>query len=285
VEAGGTKWVCAVGTGPDDLTPATTIPTTRPAETIAATIEALAAASPFDAVGIGCFGPVDLRPGSPTWGHITATPKPGWSHTDVAGPIAAALGVPVAFDTDVGAAAAGEQRWGATTDVRTSCYVTIGTGIGGAAIVDGVVQHGRAHAEMGHQRLPHDWAADPFPGTCPFHGDCWEGLANGPALAARWGRPAAELPDDHEAWALEARYVAAGLANLTLVLSPGRLVVGGGVGQRLALLAAVRVELATLLAGYVELPPLDTYVVPPALGSRSGILGAVALAAGALATP
>jgi fructokinase len=280
VEAGGTKWVCAVGTGPDDRTP-----TTRPAETIAATIEALAAASPFDAVGIGCFGPVDLRPGSPTWGHITATPKPGWSHTDVAGPIAAALGVPVAFDTDVGAAAAGEQRWGATTDVRTSCYVTIGTGIGGAAIVDGVVQHGRAHAEMGHQRLPHDWAADPFPGTCPFHGDCWEGLANGPALAARWGRPAAELPDDHEAWALEARYVAAGLANLTLVLSPGRLVVGGGVGQRPALLAAVRVELATLLAGYVELPPLDTYVVPPALGSRSGILGAVALAAGALATP
>src|SRR5204863_470567 len=112
-------------------------------------------------------------------GHITATPKRGWSNTDVAGPIGAALGVPVAFETDVGAAAAGEQRWGATTDVATSCYVTIGTGIGGACIVDGAVQHGMAHAEMGHQRIPHDWTADPFAGSCPFHGDCWEGLASG----------------------------------------------------------------------------------------------------------
>ena len=280
MEAGGTKWVCAIGTGPDDLGPAVTIPTTSPAETIGATIDVLRAAGPLDAIGIGCFGPVDLRLGSPAWGHITATPKPGWSHTDVAGPIGAALGVPVAFDTDVGAAAAGEQRWGAATDVRTSCYVTVGTGIGGASIVDGVVQHGRAHAEMGHQRLPHDWAADPFPGACPFHGDCWEGLASGPALAARWGRPAAELPDDHEAWALEARYVAAGLANLTLVLSPERIVVGGGVGQRPGLLAAVRAELTTLLGGYVDLPSPETYVVAPGLDGRSGILGAMALATG-----
>jgi fructokinase len=272
--------VCAAGTGPDDLGPATTVPTTTPTATIAAAIAVLAGAGPLDAVGIGCFGPVDLRPGSPTWGHITTTPKAGWSHTDVAGPIAAALGVPVAFDTDVGAAAAGEQRWGATADVRSSVYVTIGTGIGGALIVDGAVQRGLSHAEMGHQRLPHDWAADPFPGSCPFHGDCWEGLASGPALAARWGRSAAELPDGHEAWTLEARYVAAGLANLTLVLSPERIVVGGGVGQRPTLLAAVREELAALLAGYVTLPPLDAYLVPPALGSRSGILGAVALAAG-----
>jgi fructokinase len=258
----------------------TTIPTTSPAETIAATVAFLAAAGPLDAVGIGSFGPVDLRAGSPTWGHITATPKPGWSDTDVAGPIGAALGVAIAFDTDVGAAAAGEQRWGATIDVGTSCYLTIGTGIGGACIVDGAVQHGLAHAEMGHQRIPHDWAVDPFPGSCPFHGDCWEGLASGPAMAARWGRPAAELPDDHEAWSLEARYVAAGLANLALVLSPERIVVGGGVGQRPSLLRAVRVRLAAQLAGYLTLPPLDTFLVPPGLGNRAGILGAIALAAG-----
>ncbi len=268
-----------MGTGPDDLGPLTTIPTTTPADTIAATVAVLADAGPLDAVGIGSFGPVDLRTGSPTWGFITATPKPGWSNTDVAGPIAHAVGVPVAFDTDVGAAAAGEERWGATTDVGTSCYVTIGTGIGGACIVDGSVQHGLAHAEMGHQRIPHDLAADPFPGSCPFHGDCWEGLASGPALAARWGRPAAELPDDHEAWSLEARYVAAGLANLALVLSPERIVVGGGVGQRPSLLASVRLELAAQLGGYLTLPPLDRFVVPPGLGPRSGILGAIALAA------
>jgi fructokinase len=279
VEAGGTKWVCAVGTGPDDLGPTTVIPTGDPAETIAATVAFLAAAGPVDAVGIGSFGPVDLRPGSPTWGHITATPKPGWSNTDVAGPIGAALGVPVAFDTDVGAAAVGEQTWGATTDAAASCYVTIGTGIGGACIVDGAVQHGMAHAEMGHQRIPHDLRADPFAGTCPFHGDCWEGLASGPALAARWGRPGGELPDDHEAWLLEARYVAAGLANLVLVLSPERIVVGGGVGQRDSLLAKVRAELMIQLGGYIDLPPLDRFIVPPALGARSGIVGALAMAA------
>jgi fructokinase len=279
VEAGGTKWVCAVGSGPDDLGPTTTIATTSPAETIAATVAFLAAAGPLDAVGIGSFGPVDLRMGSPTWGCITATPKPGWSGTDVAGPIGTALGVPIAFDTDVGAAAAGEHRWGATRDVGTSCYVTIGTGIGGAFLVGGVVQHGLTHAEMGHQRIPHDRAADPFPGSCPFHGDCWEGLASGPAIAARWGRPADELPDDHEAWRLEARYVAAALANLALVLSPERIVVGGGVGQRPSLLAAVRAELAAQLAGYLTLPPLDAFVVPPGLGARAGVLGAVALAA------
>jgi fructokinase len=270
--------VCAVGSGPDDLEPLVTIPTTTPAETIAAVVAFFTGAGPLDAVGIGSFGPVDLRPGSPTWGHITTTPKPGWSGTDVAGPIGAALGVPVAFDTDVGAAAVGEQRWGASADVATSCYVTVGTGIGGASIVGGVVQHGRLHAEMGHQRIPHDLNADPFPGTCPFHGDCWEGLASGPALAARWGRPATELPDDHEAWLLEARQLAAGLANLVVVLSPERLVVGGGVMQHAPLLMRVRAELAAQLGGYVPLPPLEEFLVAPALGGRSGILGALALA-------
>src|SRR4051794_40325639 len=167
VEAGGTKWVCAVGRGPDDMEVTTTIPTTTPAETIAATVAFLAAAGPIDAVGIGSFGPVDLRPGSPTWGHITATPKPAWSNTDVAGPIGAALGVPVAFDTDVGAAAAGEQRWGATTDVATSCYVTIGTGIGGAALGVRGGERGIGPARMGHPRGPPRRPAAPFPRVVP----------------------------------------------------------------------------------------------------------------------
>ncbi len=278
VEAGGTKWVCAVGSGPDDLAPVVTIPTTHPAQTIAAVVAFFAANGPLDAIGIGSFGPVDLRPGSPTWGYITSTPKPGWANADVAGPIAAALGVPVAFDTDVGAAAIGEQRWGATTDVRTSCYITVGTGLGGAAIVDGVVQHGLLHAEMGHQRIPHDLHTDPFPGSCPFHGDCWEGLASGPAMAARWGRPATELPDHHPGWELEARQLASGLANLVLILSPERLVVGGGVAQHPGLLGHVRAELVAQLGGYVALPPLEEYLVAPALGGRAGILGAIALA-------
>src|SRR5205085_1565866 len=167
IEAGGTKWVCAVGTGPDDVSAPFIVPTTTPPETVGVVIEYFRRQRPLDAIGIGCFGPVDLRPGAPTWGFVTTTPKPGWSFTDVAGPIRAGVGAPVGFETDVGAAAIGEHRWGATSDVATSCYVTVGTGIGGAVVVDGVVLHGRSHAEMGHQRIPHDWAADPFPGHCP----------------------------------------------------------------------------------------------------------------------
>ncbi len=278
IEAGGTKWVCAVGTGPDDLADATVVPTTTPDVTIGAVVEFFRLHGPVVAVGIGSFGPVDLRPGSPTWGHITATPKPGWSGTPVAGPIAAALGVPVAFETDVGAAALGEHRWGASQDVATSCYLTVGTGIGGALVVDGVVRHGRSHAEMGHQRIPHDRVADPFPGTCPFHGDCWEGLASGPAIAARWRRPGQELPDDHDAWPMEARYLGAGVANLVLVLSPERVIVGGSVAARPGLLALVREAVDEQLGGYVDLPPLDQYIVAPGLGQRAGVLGALALA-------
>jgi fructokinase len=268
VEAGGTKWVCAVGMGPDDVTVAT-FPTTTPDETIGRVVTFIREAGGVEAVGIGSFGPVDLARG-----RITTTPKPGWSSTDVAGPVGSALGVPVAFETDVGAAAVGELRWGAAQGQRTFCYVTVGTGIGGAAVVDGVVIHGAGHAEMGHQRIPHDVAADPFPGSCPFHGDCWEGLASGPAVAARWGSPATELDADHPAWALEAGYIAAGLANITYVLMPALVIVGGGVAGRPGLLDQVRVDLARLLGGYVPAPE----VWGAGLGDRAGVLGALALA-------
>ena len=286
VEAGGTKFVCAVGTGPDDLRAEVRFPTTTPGETIGRAIEFLseqgAAHGPLAAVGIASFGPVDLDRGSPTWGQVTTTPKPGWAQADLAGPVAAALGVPVAFDTDVNGAALGERRWGAARGLDTFVYVTVGTGIGGGGMVGGELMHGLVHPEMGHMLLPRDPAADAFEGCCPFHGDCLEGLASGPAIAARWDRPATELPPDHPAWALEAEYLALMCANLTVVLSPQRIVLGGGVMEQRQLFPAIRRRLQERLAGYVQSPAIledvDAYVVPPGLGSLAGVLGALALA-------
>lgn len=279
IEAGGTKFVCAVGTGPGDLRTAE-VPTTRPDETISAVIDFLRreGGGALSAVGIGAFGPVELNPGSAQYGFITGTPKPGWANTRLAGRVAEALGVPVGFDTDVNAAALGEARWGAAQDVESCLYLTVGTGIGGGAIVNGRVVHGMVHPEMGHIRIPtdipHDLGADPWPGNCPFHGNCLEGLASGPAMAARWGQPAQELPADHPAWALEARYLALGVANFICTLSPHRVILGGGVMQQAQLFGLIRRELAGILNGYVQVPQ----VVPPGLGNRSGVLGALALA-------
>ena len=176
---------------------------------------------PVEAIGIGSFGPVDTKGSSPTWGHITTTPKPGWAHTDVGQEIQRRLSVPVVFDTDVNAAALGEHLWGAAQGLDTFCYITVGTGIGGGGMARGKLLHGLVHPEFGHLRIPHDLEADPFPGVCPYHGDCWEGLASGPAIAARWGRPAAELAGDEAVWELEARYLALGLVSVICVLSPG----------------------------------------------------------------
>jgi fructokinase len=267
IEAGRSKWECAVGNGPDDLRAVSTIPTSTPAETIGEAVAFFEREGPVDALGIGSFGPVDLARGV-----ITTTPKPGWAHTEVAGELGRRLGVPVAFDTDVNAAALGEHRWGAAQGLDTFAYVTVGTGIGGGVLVDGVPVHGLQHPELGHVRIPHDRDEDPFPGLCPFHGDCWEGLAAGPALEARWGRRAHELEDDAP-WALEARYLALGLLALTAVVSPQRIVLGGGVLNRAGLLERVQRQLDQLVNGYVAVPEL----VPPALGSRSGVLGALAL--------
>ena len=272
IEAGGTKWVCAVGTGPDDLGAIETIPTTTPDETIGRAVAFFEREGPVRAIGIGSFGPVDLGTGT-----ITTTPKPGWANTPVAGPVGERLGVPVAFDTDVNAAALGEHRWGAAQGLDTFCYVTIGTGIGGGAMAGGKLVHGLLHPEFGHLRIPHEVEADPFPGSCPYHGDCWEGLAAGPAIAARWGRPADELADDERVWRLEAHYVALGLVGAISVLSPERIVLGGGVMQTPGLLEQVRDEVERLLGGYQKAGD----IVPPALGARSGVLGAVALAADA----
>ncbi len=283
IEAGGTKFVCGVGTGPDDLELAS-FATSSPEETL----ERIGAffrehgGKELSAAGIGSFGPLDLDPESPTFGYITSTPKPMWCNYDLAGTVRRMLGVPVAIDTDVNAAALGEARWGAGRGISDLLYLTVGTGIGGGALVRGDVLHGLVHPEMGHIRIPHDLAKDPYPGCCPYHQDCLEGLATGPAMEARWGMPAPELPPDHPGWALEAHYLALGLATWVCTLSPRRIVLGGGVMQQEQLFPMVRRELVRLLNGYIQAPALaegiDRYVVPPQLGQRAGVLGAMVLA-------
>ncbi|MEZ4770926.1 MAG: ROK family protein [Caldilineales bacterium] len=283
IEAGGTKFVCAVGSGPDNLLAETQFPTTDPTETIGRAIEFFQS-QPVElaAAGIAAFGPVDLDPRSPTYGHVTTTPKPGWANTDLAGRISRALNVPVGFDTDVNGAALGEHRWGAARGLDTFLYLTIGTGVGGGGMLGGQLMHGLVHPEMGHMRLPHDPDGDPFPGICPFHGDCLEGMASGPAIKARWGKPAQDLPDDHPAWQLEARYLALALANLICTVSPQRIILGGGVMNVPQLFPLVRSQVQSLLNGYVQAPQIlnriDSYIVPPALAGRAGVLGAIALA-------
>ena len=283
IEAGGTKFVCAIGSKPEDLK-ITQFPTTSPEATTANAVAFLRENSRGElwAVGIGSFGPVDLDLQSASFGHITSTPKPGWQNFDFAGAVHRALDVPVGFDTDVNAAALGEARWGAAQTLSDFLYLTVGTGIGGGAMANDRVLHGLLHPEMGHIPIPHDRRRDPFPGCCPFHGDCLEGLASGPAIAQRWGTPAEALPAEHPAWALEAHYVALGLATWVCTLSPKRILLGGGVMQQASLFPLIRVELARWLNGYIRVKELaeylDQYVIPPKLGNCAGIAGALVLA-------
>lgn len=281
IEAGGTKFVCAVADDQGSIQAESSFPTTSPEETLRQAIQFLKP-HPFEALGIASFGPLDLDPKSPSYGHITSTPKPGWEDTDIVGAFADAFGIPVGFDTDVNGAALGEWRWGAAQGLEAFIYLTIGTGIGGGMVINGEPLHGLMHPEMGHMLIPHDHERDPFPGNCPFHGDCLEGLASGPAIQARWGQPAETLPDDHPAWALEADYLAAGLVNFICALSPQRILMGGGVMQQGQLFPMIQERVLKLLGGYIQAPALlakiDDYIVPPGLGKRAGVLGAVALA-------
>jgi len=247
IEGGGSKWECAIGTGAGDVRARATIPTTTPIETIDRVVAFFESGEAVGALGIGSFGPVDPDRSSSTWGHITTTPKPGWAYTDVGQELGRRLAVPVVFDTDVNAAALGEHLWGAARGLRTFCYVTVGTGIGGGAMVNGALLHGLVHPEFGHMRIPHDRALDPFDGVCPFHGDCWEGLAAGPAIADRWGKPAEELADVDEVWRLEARYLALGLVSVISITQPSRCSIerlsGPAMSARLASFDQKRTEL------------------------------------------
>ncbi len=283
VETGGTWCVCAVGSGPGEIVAREQFRTGEPGETIEQIVAFFASAPAVAAIGIGSFGPVDLVAGSPTWGHVTTTPKPGWRHVGIGPALRDRIGVPVAFELDVTAAAVGEQRWGAGQGAGSLCYLTVGTGIGAGLLIGGVPWHGLVHPEVGHMRVAHDRERDPFAGCCPAHGDCWEGLASGPAIAARWDTAPEDLPSDHPAWALEADYLAAGVLNIILVASPERFVIGGGVLENPSMLAHVRTRVVELLAGYLKAPELtndgiESYLVTPALGDDAGVLGAIALA-------
>jgi fructokinase len=286
VEAGGTKFVCLLGSSPDDVVARTRIPTgDDPARTLAAVVDFFAEHPAPAAVGIASFGPVELRPDHPHYGYITSTPKPGWRDVDLVGPIRSALGVPVGFDTDVAGAALGEGRWGAAQGLGTFVYMTVGTGIGAAAVVGGRLAVGLGHAEMGHISVPRQ-PGDTYPGGCPYHGDCLEGMAAGGAIAARFGRPAEQLDgaDLKQAVEWEAGYLAAGLRTIVYTLFPERVVIGGSVPQLPGLFPLVRSTLRDMLAGYGALPEHDeeSFVAPAGLGGLAGPAGALVLAENAL---
>lgn len=282
IEAGGTKFVVGVARDDGTMLAVERIATTTPDATLAAALAVFTAAQAwwgsFDALGIATFGPVVLDPAAPDWGRIAQTPKPGWSGTDLVTPFAQALGCPVGIDTDVNGAILAEGLWGAATGADVAVYVTIGTGIGGGALVDGRPVHGARHPEMGHmvpRRHPHDLA---FAGICPFHGDCLEGLVSGPAIAARWGASLSDLAADHPAHAIVAQYLAQLVVAQQALLAPQRIVLGGGVMATPGLLDRIRREAARLANDYFATPDYATLVVAPGLGDRAGLLGALALA-------
>lgn len=287
IEAGGTKVVCLVGSAPDQIEAQARIPTGEPASTLAEVVAFFtdAVEGPLDAVGIASFGPLELRPTSPWYGHITTSPKQGWSYVDIVGPIRVALGVPVGLHTDVAGAALGERRWGAARDLDTFVYLTVGTGVGAAAVVGGRVASGLVHAEMGHIGVPRQ-PGDDFPGNCPFHGDCLEGMAGGAAVASRWGRPAEQLTGTRlqQAVEWEAAYLAAGLRTIVYTIAPQRIIIGGSVPALPGLFPSLRVRLAETLAGYPGLPEHSApdFVVPAGLGALAGPAGAFVLAEAAL---
>jgi fructokinase len=285
IEAGGTKFVLGIASADRTIHASERIPTTTPDETIGATIDWLRRHAPpegYSALGIASFGPLDLDPASPTWGHITRTTKPHWSHTDVARRIGAALDCPVAIDTDVNGAALAEWTWGAAKGAASALYLTIGTGIGGGAVVGGRLLHGLSHPEMGHIRMPRhpdDVGGDGrgFAGVCPFHGDCLEGLASGPAIIARWGQSLSHLPVDHPGHAIIGWTLGQAMVTLQAIFEPERIILGGGVMGTPGLIDRVRSEAAASGKGYFVGDPHQV-IVAPGLGDRAGLLGALALA-------
>ena len=294
IEAGGTKFVCAVGSSPYDLY-RTTFETTNVEETLTRATEFFkeqTSKKRISALGIGSFGPIDVHRGSATYGFITSTPKEGWSNTDIVGRMKASLDIPVGFDTDVNAAALGEHSWGAARELSSFIYLTIGTGIGGGAMINGQLLHGLVHPEMGHICIPQH-TKDEYIGRCPFHNQrdsysCFEGLASAPALQERWGQSPQSLSDDHTAWDLEAYYISIALVNFICTLSPQRIIIGGGVMKHQRLIALIRDNVKKMLNNYVQsreiTDSIQDYIVLPQQGDNAGVLGAIELAKLELAT-
>ncbi len=279
LEAGGTKMVCAVGNEKGEILDRMTIPTETPEITIPRLLNYFKEKEP-EAMGIGCFGPVDLNKHSRTYGYITTTPKLEWKNFDMVGAFKNALQIPVGFDTDVNGAALGEATWGITRGLENSIYITVGTGVGMGIIANGKLLHGMLHPEAGHLLL-RKHPSDFYEGKCPYHGACLEGLAAGPAIEARWGKKGAELSDRSDVWKLEAYYIGQALVDLILVLSPQRIVLGGGVMHQAQMLPLVKEEVKRQLNGYIctkELEDMDSYIVLPSLNDNQGIMGALQLA-------
>lgn len=285
IEAGGTKFICGVSSAPPNLISEIHFSTTTPQETIEKVCEFF---YPFvkdgriRSVGLAAFGPVDTDIYSPTYGYITETPKPNWQNIDILGFLKRELGIPFAFHHDVSVSAIGEYKWGAAQGINPSLYLTVGTGIGGGYLIDGIPLTGLSALEMGHINIPHDFQKDPFEGNCPFHGDCFEGLAAGPAILSRIGKRGETVSDNNPYWLIEAEYIASALVNYVLTLSPRIIVLGGGVMQRKFLYDIVRKKVCEILNGYLKFDILtkniNKYIVPPSLGKYSGVLGAISMA-------
>lgn len=285
IEAGGTKYVCAVARTPAEPLMEIRFPTGAPEETVTHAVAffrgAMEKYGPIESMGIGTFGPAVIDPRSPGYGGILTTPKEGWSGFNLVNTLRDGLDLPfpIAFETDVNAAAIGEFEVGAGKDHPNLCYITVGTGIGGGFLHEGSPLHGRMHPEIGHMIVPDlDSEFAKSTNVCPFHTSCLEGRASGPAIETRWGSPGSELPDDHPAWDLQAKYLAHGAINLTAAWSPEIILIGGGVLQQIGLIDRVRTEFESLAGNYWSLPPLDSYIQTPTLDQRAGIIGALTLA-------
>ena len=285
IETGGTKFVCMVAEGPKNILAEIEFPTTTPEETIDQALVFFQTQMKhyhLEGLGIGTFGPVDLDLSSSTYGTITTTPKPGWANFNLIQCFIDELKLPVIIDTDVNAAAQGEFMWGNAIGLDPSIYYTIGTGIGMGGMLNQSLMHGLTHPEGGHMIIKRDPTRDPFPGACTYHKDCFEGLASGLSLLMRWGQRGEVLPDDHPAWKLEANYIAQAMVNTILMLSPRKIVLGGGVMKRRQLFPMIHTEVTRMLKGYVKSPmicdDIENFIVPAKLGSKAGVLGAIGLA-------
>ncbi|MBP3577844.1 MAG: ROK family protein [Lachnospiraceae bacterium] len=279
LEAGGTKMVCAIGDERGNLIDRISFPTKKTEQTIPQLI-AYFQKHQIEALGIGTFGPADLNPASETYGCITTTPKQAWANYNIRKVFADTLQIPVGFDTDVNAAALGEASFGCMANIQNGIYITIGTGIGIGVLAEGKLLHGMLHPEGGHILLERH-TSDSYKGCCPYHDNCFEGLASGPAIEGRYGKKGIELKDIPEVWELEADYIAKALVNYILILSPERIVLGGGVMHQEQLFPLIRKKTAEYLNGYIktkELENLDSYIVPPSLNDNQGVLGCLKLA-------
>ncbi|MFG1732976.1 ROK family protein [Paenibacillus sp. 843] len=279
IEAGGTKIICGIGNEKGEVLDRINFPTDLPEPTLEQAV-AYFRDKDIEAIGVGSFGPLDLDRSSVTYGQVTTTPKPGWTGFDFVGYLKQNFPVPIGFDTDVNAAVFGEVKWGAANGLDSCVYYTIGTGVGVGVYAEGNLVHGLVHPEGGHV-LTRRHPKDDFKGTCLFHGDCLEGMSSGPAIEKRWGVKGNELPDDHEAWDMEAYYLAQALSGVIVLLSPKKVILGGGVMHQKQLFPLIRKQVLQNLNGYVASPAIlddmDNYIVPPGLGDNAGLSGALAL--------